>query len=94
MLILFGFGGKTVYRMNTFPFIHLNVFHAIMNSLAIVPLLERFEAEYGTLTCLGLFFGRELHLANGPGKDIIWGRKMLIKWFSVDNYSGDFICAA
>ncbi|KAK4187828.1 putative rhomboid protein 2 [Podospora australis] len=50
-------GIATLYRMNTFPFIHLNIFHAIMNALAIAPLLERFEGEYGTLVCLALFFG-------------------------------------
>lgn len=44
--------------MNTFPFIHLNFFHAVVNILALVPLLERFEAEHGTLTSLALFFGR------------------------------------
>lgn len=47
-----------VYRLNTFPFIHLNFFHAVMNILALTPLLERFETEYGTLTALALFFGR------------------------------------
>lgn len=30
-----------------------------MNILALTPLLERFESEYGTLTSLALFFGRE-----------------------------------
>ncbi|KAK4228190.1 rhomboid protein 2 [Podospora fimiseda] len=50
-------GLGTLYRMNTFPFIHLNVWHAVMNVVTIVPLLERFEGEYGTLNCLGLFFG-------------------------------------
>jgi glycosylphosphatidylinositol transamidase len=29
-----------------------------MNLLALTPLLERFEAEYGTLTTLALFLGR------------------------------------
>lgn len=48
-----------VYRTNTFPFIHLNFFHALMNIIALTPLLERFESEYGTLTSLALFFGRE-----------------------------------
>ncbi|KAJ4291569.1 putative rhomboid protease [Collariella sp. IMI 366227] len=47
----------TVYRINTFPLIHLNAFHALMNVLALMPLLERFESEYGTLTSLALFFG-------------------------------------
>ncbi|CAP49272.1 uncharacterized protein PODANS_5_5980 [Podospora anserina S mat+] len=50
-------GLATLYRMNTFPFIHLNIFHAVMNILALTPLMERFEAEYGTLNCLALFFG-------------------------------------
>jgi hypothetical protein len=30
-----------------------------MNVIALTPLLERFEAENGTLTSLLLFFGRE-----------------------------------
>jgi glycosylphosphatidylinositol transamidase len=29
-----------------------------MNVIALTPLLERFEAEHGTLTSLLLFFGR------------------------------------
>lgn len=49
----------TAYRTNTFPLVHLNFFHALMNVLALTPLLERFESEYGTLTSLALFFGRE-----------------------------------
>lgn len=48
-----------VYRLNTFPFIHINIFHAILNVLALTPLLERFEHEHGTLTSVALFFGRE-----------------------------------
>lgn len=48
-----------MYRTNTYTFIHMNVFHMIMNVLALMPLLERFESEYGTLTSLALFFGRE-----------------------------------
>lgn len=47
------------YRINTFPLIHLNIIHTILNVLALTPLLERFESEYGTLTTLALFFGRE-----------------------------------
>ncbi|KAK0724812.1 rhomboid protein 2 [Lasiosphaeris hirsuta] len=50
-------GITTLYRLNTFPFIHLNIFHALMNALALAPLLERFESEHGTLTSLALFFG-------------------------------------
>ncbi len=48
-----------MYRVNTFPFIHLNIFHTILNILALTPLLERFESEYGTLTSLALFLGRK-----------------------------------
>ena len=49
-----------VYRTNTFPLIHAGLFHAFLNTIALVPLLERFETEHGTLTSLLLFFGREL----------------------------------
>jgi membrane associated rhomboid family serine protease len=50
--------GWLVYRTNTFPLVHVGFFHALMNILALTPLLERFEAEYGTLTTLALFLGR------------------------------------
>ncbi|KAK0610452.1 hypothetical protein B0T17DRAFT_114040 [Bombardia bombarda] len=50
-------GITTLYRINTFPFIHQNILHTIMNILALTPLLDRFESEYGTLTSLALFFG-------------------------------------
>jgi membrane associated rhomboid family serine protease len=45
--------------LSTFPLIHLNIFHALVNVVALTPLMERFESEYGTLTTLALFFGRE-----------------------------------
>lgn len=54
-----------VYRTNTFPLVHAGFFHAFMNLLALTPLLERFEAEYGTLTTLALFLGRESWYAAG-----------------------------
>ncbi|KAK9794287.1 putative Rhomboid family protein [Seiridium cardinale] len=47
----------TAYRINTFPLIHLNFLHTLFNVLALAPLLERFESEYGTLTSLAMFFG-------------------------------------
>jgi len=50
-------GLATMYRTNTFPLVHAGFFHAFMNILALTPLLERFEAEYGTLTTLALFLG-------------------------------------
>lgn len=55
--------GTAVYRLNTFPFIHLNWFHALVNVIALTPLLERFENQNGTLTSLALFLGRELPLS-------------------------------
>ena len=48
-----------MYRTNTFPLVHAGFFHTFMNIIALTPLLERFEAEYGTLTTLALFLGRE-----------------------------------
>ncbi|RAL09652.1 GPI-anchor transamidase subunit GAA1 [Aspergillus homomorphus CBS 101889] len=50
-------GIGTMYRLNTYPFIHVGFFHAFLNLLAVTPLLERFEAEHGTLTAVALFFG-------------------------------------
>jgi membrane associated rhomboid family serine protease len=38
---------------------HLNFFHMIFNLIAITPLLERFESEFGTLVTLALFTGRK-----------------------------------
>ncbi|KAL5355180.1 Gaa1-like protein [Aspergillus floccosus] len=51
-----GFG--SMYRLNTYPFIHAGFFHAFINMLALTPLLERFEAEHGTLTAVALFIGQ------------------------------------
>ncbi|KAI0418166.1 rhomboid family protein [Xylaria grammica] len=47
----------TGYRLNTFPLVHKSLPHAFFNILALTPLLERFETEFGTLTSLALFFG-------------------------------------
>lgn len=55
-----------VYRTNTYTFIHINLLHMLMNVLALTPMLERFESEYGTLTSLALFFGREYFLCPIP----------------------------
>jgi surface polysaccharide O-acyltransferase-like enzyme len=54
-----GSNALIVYRLNTYPFIHMGFFHASMNLLALTPLLERFEAEHGTLTAIALFIGRK-----------------------------------
>ncbi|KAI4121518.1 MAG: hypothetical protein LQ338_006315 [Usnochroma carphineum] len=47
----------TMYRLNTYPLIHRGFFHALLNTLALVPLLERFEAEHGTLLTGAMFVG-------------------------------------
>ena len=47
-----------MYRLNTYPFSHLGFIHTILNVLALTQLLERFEAEHGTLVTLILFTGR------------------------------------
>ena len=36
----------------------MNLFHLVTNVSALIPLLDRFEHDYGTLTTLALFFGR------------------------------------
>jgi glycosylphosphatidylinositol transamidase len=46
-----------VYRTNTYPLLHINVFHLVINFLGLVPLLERFEKEHGSLASVALFFG-------------------------------------
>ncbi|PLN77312.1 Gaa1-domain-containing protein [Aspergillus taichungensis] len=47
----------TMYRLNTYPLIHMGFFHFLLNVVALTPLLERFEAEHGTLTAVALFIG-------------------------------------
>jgi GPI-anchor transamidase subunit GAA1 len=50
---------ESVYRLNTYPFIHLNLLHALCNILALTPLMERYEAEHGTLMTVAMFMGRQ-----------------------------------
>ncbi|GAB7356336.1 hypothetical protein MBLNU459_g7128t1 [Dothideomycetes sp. NU459] len=50
-------GLQTMYRFNTFPFLHMGFFHTLINIIALTPLLERFEAENGSLPVLLLFTG-------------------------------------
>ncbi|OXV08543.1 hypothetical protein Egran_03696 [Elaphomyces granulatus] len=59
-----GIGGNKclVYRLNTYPVIHASFLHAILNILALTPLIERFEAEQGTLTAVALFLGRTYYI--------------------------------
>ena len=51
-----------VYRLNTYPLIHINFLHALLNAFALVPLMERFEAEHGTLLSAAMFTGRTCRL--------------------------------
>jgi membrane associated rhomboid family serine protease len=55
---------SAVHRLNLFPVMHLNFFHMIFNLVALAPLLERFESEFGTLVTLALFTGRKKYKAN------------------------------
>jgi len=48
-----------VYRLNTFLFIHMGFLHMLVNIICLTPLMERFEAEHGTLNTTVLFLGRE-----------------------------------
>lgn len=52
---------SAVYRINTYPLIHLGFLHAFLNAIALVPLLERFETENGTLLSGAMFAGRIYH---------------------------------
>lgn len=42
----------------------------VMNVMALTPLLERFESEYGTLTSLALFMGRKSSLLLSPSLSV------------------------
>ncbi|KAL2268126.1 hypothetical protein VTJ83DRAFT_2972 [Remersonia thermophila] len=44
-------------RTNTYPFLHMDVFHLIVNLIGVTPLLEKFERSYGTIPTVGLFIG-------------------------------------
>ncbi|KAH6872635.1 rhomboid protein 2 [Alternaria rosae] len=46
-----------MHRLNLFPVLHWNFIHMIFNLVAVTPLIERFESEYGTLVTLALFTG-------------------------------------
>lgn len=48
---------STMHRLNLFPLMHLGFFHMFFNVIALAPLLERFESEFGTLVTLALFTG-------------------------------------
>lgn len=76
-----------MYRVNTFPLIHLNFFHALFNILALAPLLDRFETEFGTLTSLALFFGRKCayFLQDNVGCRLGGNEAKVNTWLSFDD---------
>lgn len=49
-----------MHRLNTYPLIHIGLIHALINLVALTPLLERFEREIGTFKTLLLILGRML----------------------------------
>ena len=59
-----------MYRLNTYPLIHLGFFHALLNTFALAPLLERFEAEHGTLLTAAMFLGRMFSCATSETRMI------------------------
>ncbi|CAI6095444.1 hypothetical protein V2G26_015121 [Clonostachys chloroleuca] len=64
------------HRLTTYPLIHLNVFHAALNVIALAPLLERFEYEYGTLNTVALFFGP---LTSFPGLLYLFFESLILR---------------
>nr|POE92407.1 rhomboid protein 2 [Quercus suber] len=48
---------QPVYRLNTFPLLHKSFLHYLLNTVSLVPLLERFESEHGTIVTFILFTG-------------------------------------
>ena len=48
----------SVYRLNTYPLVNYGFLYAAFNAVALIPLLERFEAEHGTLLTAAMFVGR------------------------------------
>ncbi|KAJ5532938.1 hypothetical protein N7494_009490 [Penicillium frequentans] len=67
----------TMYRLNTYPLIHTGFFHAALNTVALTPLLERFEAEHGTLTAVALFLGP---LSTLPAGLYLLVEKAILHW--------------
>jgi len=77
-----------VHRLNTYPLSHQGFFHALLNILALTPLLERFEAENGTLVTLILFTGRKSYFQK---RDLMHG--MVLTQQSILYLSGFDICS-
>ncbi|KAK1817482.1 putative rhomboid protease [Friedmanniomyces endolithicus] len=50
-------GISSLYRLNTYPLLHASLLHYALNTLALLALLDRFEADHGSLPTLLLFTG-------------------------------------
>ncbi|TKA72873.1 hypothetical protein B0A55_06643 [Friedmanniomyces simplex] len=50
-------GVSSLYRLNTYPLLHASLPHYLLNTLALLPLLDRFEADHGTIVTFLLFTG-------------------------------------
>ncbi|KAK5172939.1 putative rhomboid protease [Saxophila tyrrhenica] len=55
----------TLYRLNTYPLLHKSLPHYLLNTLTLLPLLERFESDHGTIVTLLLFTGSFGYLPGG-----------------------------
>ncbi|KAI9680755.1 MAG: putative rhomboid protease [Caeruleum heppii] len=55
----------SLHRLTTYAFIHESLLQLLINLLALTPLLERFEAEHGTLVTFALVSGPLLTLPAG-----------------------------
>ena len=77
LLLISNLMSFTVYRLNTYPLIHRNFLHALFNTLALTPLLERFEAEHGTLLSGAMFVGRSYNLFLATEKSTSLTRRMV-----------------
>lgn len=50
-------GLGSMYRLNTYPLVHRGLIHTLMDTICLIPLMERFESEWGTLNCVALWLG-------------------------------------
>lgn len=75
-------GLGTMYRLNTFPLIHMGFWHMLADTICLVPLLERFEAEWGTLNSVALFLGRKSFLVYN-----LWFQRQPLHVLTINKYS-------
>lgn len=56
---------STVYRLNTYPLLHASALHLLLNAATLLPLLERFESEHGTIVTFILLTGSFGYIPGG-----------------------------